>query len=383
MMPAHDRSSESNQKEDSMNAPVDLDYLPAMPKDPSIEIGCIGSGFIMADCQLVAYRAAGLNPVAIASRTYAHAKQVAERHAIGTVYESYQEMLRDPRIQVVDIAVPPDCQLDVIREVVKHSHIRGILAQKPLAGNYAEAKQVVDLCREAKKTLCVNQNMRYDQSVRACKSLLDRQALGQPVLATIDMRAIPHWMPWQQRQGWVTCRIMSIHHLDAMRFWFGDPLRVLASFREDPRTKFQHVDGIGLYILEFDGGLRGMICDDVWTGPAREGAAEQIGIDWRVEGTGGLALGSIGWPRYPERAPSTIDFTTVDTGQWHRPRWDEVWFPDAFLGPMTELLVALENDAEPAMSGNDNLRTMALVDACYQSAAQHRAVEISEILEGA
>ena len=45
------------------------------------------------------------------------------------------------------------------------------------------------------------------------------------------MRAIPHWMPWQQRQGWVTLRIMSIHHLDAFRYLFGDPLRVFASVR--------------------------------------------------------------------------------------------------------------------------------------------------------
>jgi predicted dehydrogenase len=122
-----------------------------------------------------------------------------------------------------------------------------------------------------------------------------------------------------------------------------------------------------------------MICDDVWTGPAREGAAADIGIRWRVEGTEGLALGTIGWPGYPERVPSTIDFTTIETGQWHRPRWNEVWFPDAFLGPMSELLIALETDTDPAMSGHDNLKTMALVDACYVSAAEHRAVEPSEI----
>ncbi len=144
-------------------------------------------------------------------------------------------------------------------------------------------------------TLCVNQNMRYDQSVRACKSVLDRGYLGKPVLATIDLRAIPHWMPWQQRQGWVTCRVLSIHHLDTMRFWFGNPTRVYASFCEDPRTKFPHVDGIGLYILEYDCGLRCMICDDVWTGPAREGAADDIGIRWRVEGPqdwrGGRSVG--------------------------------------------------------------------------------------------
>lgn len=356
-----------------------LDYLPAMPRDPSVPIGCIGAGFIMADCHLVAYRSHGLNPIAIASGRIQQAREVAHRHAIESVFETYQQMLADKRIRVVDIAVPPDHQLSVIRDVVKHDHIRGILAQKPLAGSYSEAREVVELCRKAGITLCVNQNMRYDHSVRACRSALQRGHLGDPVLATIDMRAIPHWMPWQQRQGWVTCRIMSIHHLDTMRFWFGDPARVFASFRPDPRTKFEHVDGIGLYILEYDNGIRGMICDDVWTGPAREGAAGDLGIRWRVEGTNGLARGTIGWPSYPDRVPSTIDFTTSETGRWHQPRWDEVWFPDAFVGPMAELLTALESSAEPETSGEENLGTMALVDACYLSAQEHRAVAPSEI----
>ena len=357
-------------------APENLDYAPTLPNDLGVGIGCIGAGFIMADCHLVAYRAAGLNPIAIASRTLETAKRIAERHSIGSVFETYQSMLQDPRIEVVDIAVPPDCLLGVIREVVLHQNIRGILAQKPLGVSLDQAKEIVRLCRDAGITLCVNQNMRYDQSVRACRCLLRRGDLGDPVLATIDMRAIPHWMPWQERQGWMTCRIMSIHHLDTMRFWFGNPSRVFASFRTDPRTQFPHVDGIGLYILEYESGLRCMICDDVWTGPAREGAAEDIGIKYRVEGTEGLAKGEIGWPSYPDRRPSTIDFTTTATGRWHRPRWNEVWFPDAFVGPMAELLVALEEGVDPATSGDDNLSTMALVDACYQSSNEHRAVEL-------
>ena len=347
-----------------------------MPRDRSVAIGCVGAGFIMADCHLVAYRDAGLNPIAIASRHPENARAVARRHAIDTVWDTYAELLADQRIQVVDIAVPPDCLLEVVRDVVRHSHIRGVLAQKPLGGCLIEAKRIVELCGDAGITLCVNQNMRYDQSVRACRSLIDQGRFGDPVLATIDMRAIPHWMPWQERQKGLTCRIMSIHHLDAMRYWFGDPQRVFASFRTDPRTEFDHVDGIGLYVLEYESGLRCMICDDVWSGPAREGSASDIGIRWRVEGTKGMARGTIGWPSYPERTPSTIDWTTTDANQWRCPRWDEVWFPDAFLGPMAELLVALENDSQPSICGEDNLRTMTLVDACYQSAREHRAIEL-------
>jgi len=360
-----------------------MNYLPTMPSRKDVPIGCIGSGFIMADCHLVAYQAAGFNPQAIASRTPANAAKVAQQRGVPKTYDTYLELLADKDLEVIDVAVPPDAQLQVIRDLVRHDHIRGVLAQKPLGVNYAQAKEIVSLCESAGKVLAVNQNMRYDQSIRGCKDLLRRGVLGEPVLATIDMRAIPHWMPWQERQGWVTLRIMSIHHLDTFRFWFGDPARVYASVRPDPRTArtFAHEDGICLYILEYDNGLRATSCDDVWAGPEVEGTEADIAISWRVEGTEGLARGTIGWPSYPEPTPSTLDYaSTHEPGQWRKPRWSEVWFPDAFAGPMAELLCALESGEEPDLGGADNLKTMALVDACYLSAKEHRAVSPQEMM---
>jgi hypothetical protein len=360
-------------------ARIKLDHLPPLPRDRSPGIACIGSGFIMADCHLVAYKQAKFNVLAIASPN--SATEVAKRHRIPHTFTDYRQMLKLPGVEVVDVAVPPDVQFEVIREIVKHKHIRGILAQKPLGMNYAQARKIVELCRRAGVTLAVNQNMRFDHSIAACKSALNQGLLGDPVLATIDMRAIPHWMPWQQRLGWVTLRIMSIHHLDTFRFLFGDPVRVFASIRPDPRTstKFKHADGICLYILEYASGLRCSAWDDVWAGPAREGAAEDKGIRWRVEGTTGMARGAIGWPDYPDGSPSTIDVTTTNTGRWYSPRWKQRWFPDAFVGPMADLLIALETGKKTTLSGEDNLKTMALVDACYLSAKEHRAVELREI----
>jgi predicted dehydrogenase len=284
---------------------------------------------------------------------------------------------------VVDIAVPPNHQLEVVREVVKHDdHVKAVLAQKPLGANLGEAKEIVSLCESAGIKIGVNQNMRYDQAIRALKWILDRGYLGEPVLATIDMRAIPHWMPWQAEQGWCTCRIMSIHHLDCFRFLFGDPERIFASFRPDPRTRFPHEDGICLYILEYENGLRASSWDDVWAGPAREGAEKDLAIRWRVEGTEGMARGTIGWPDYPWGSPSTMDFTTaLQPGYWFQPRWPQMWFPDAFVGTMAQLLCALEEGTEPEIGGRDNLNTMALVDAAYLSAKEHRAVAPSELLD--
>ena len=337
----------------------------------------------MRDCHLSAYRQAGFNSVAIASRHPDRARSVAQLHQIPRCYATYAEMLADHSVEILDIAVPPDVQPEIIREAVRHSdHIRAILAQKPLAMSYREAKESVDLCAKVGITLAVNQNMRYDQSIRALKDILQRGWLGEPVLASIDMRAIPHWMPWSQGLRSLSTFIMSIHHLDTFRYWFGTPDRVLASTRPDPRTRFPHRDGINLYILEYSNGCRATSWDDVWTGPAREGSESDVGIHWRVEGTDGLARGTIGWPSYPARTPSTIDFTTKhQPGYWFQPRWKEVWFPDAFIGTMAQLLCAVEEGAEPEISGRDNLATIALCEAVLTAAQQHRVTSVKEFIQ--
>ncbi len=119
-----------------------------MPRNRTIGIGCIGSGFIMADCHLVAYRSAGFNPVAIAARNFEHTKKVAKRHAIPNAYKDIRELLEDPRVEVVDIAVPPDAQFEVIQEVVRSGkQIRGILAQKPLGIDFQQASLIVDYAK--------------------------------------------------------------------------------------------------------------------------------------------------------------------------------------------------------------------------------------------
>jgi predicted dehydrogenase len=358
---------------------MDLNIHSPLPHRKDFRIGILGAGFIVSDCHLVAYRKAGFNPAAIAARTGERAENVARQHAIAKIYETAEQLLADPEIEVLDIAVPPMQQLALIKAACERKTVKGILAQKPLAMNYAEAVEAVRVCDAAGIALAVNQNMRYDQSVRAAKALLENGALGEPVFATIDMRGVPHWMDWHRELGWLTLRIMSIHHLDTFRYWFGNPEGIYCSVRTDPRTKFSHTDGICTYVVEYGDGLRCVGIDDTWTGPAKEGCPADIRIEWRIEGTKGLAIGDIGWCKNPYTTPSTIRYATIGDKDWHRPTWSESWFPDAFIGTMAQLLIALETDQEPAISGRDNLKTMALVEAAYVSAAQSRSIGLDVI----
>lgn len=353
---------------------------PPIPQRKDWRIGCIGAGFIMRDCHLVAYRDMGFNPVAIASRTSATAAEVAKLHSIPKVYDSYQELLADDSIEIIDIALPPHVQLDVVREAVARPNVRGILCQKPLAMSLADAGEIVRLGQEKGVPIAVNSNMRYDQSMRALKYILDAGLLGKPVLATIEMRAIPHWQEFLRAYDKLELFGMGIHHIDIFRYLLGDPEAITAVCRTDPRTQFEHFDGITQYTYHYADGKMATSLDDVWAWP-NDPCEKDIYIKWRVEGTEGMATGTIGWPAYPQRQPSTLKFTCKSyPHQWIEPRWDTVWFPDAFRGTMSSLLCAIENGTTPEISAEDNLGTIACVEACYQSIKQKRTVALAEIL---
>lgn len=365
----------------SLDLDLDLNPYAAMPPRIDLGIGAVGAGFIMRDVHLKAYADAGFNVVAITSRTPESAREVAELRGIPRLCESLEQMLEDEKVEILDIAVPPDKQLEIIRTAVRRGkYLKGILAQKPLAVSFDEAKEIVRVCEERQIPLGVNQNMRYDRSIRVLKSLLERQLLGTPVLATIEMRAVPHWQTWLREYGRLTLLNMSIHHIDSFRYLFGEAKSIYASVRKDPRTQFAHEDGICLYILEYEDGLRAAAWDDVWAGPRNEKDDLKPYIKWRVEGTEGLAEGTLGWPEYPNRCPSTLTYTTVaQPGVWITPRWQEAWFPDAFQGPMADLMDAIARQRQPAVSGADNLGTLAVIEAGYRSIQKRRLVEIAEI----
>jgi predicted dehydrogenase len=341
-------------------------------------IGAIGAGAIMADQHLEAYRLAGFPVVAIASRTRANAAAVAERYGIETVHESPRELILDPRVEIVDIAFPPDRQPELIRLALQQPHVKGILAQKPLALSLEEAIALRDEAAAAGKILSVNQNMRYDQSIRALKQLLDRGALGEPVFAAIDMHAVPHWQTFLSEYDRLTLSNMSVHHLDALRYLFGEPEEIYTAVRQDPRTEFEHSDGIVASTLRFESGVLAVSREDVWGGPREEGYESDFFISWRVEGTEGVAKGTIGWP---DGTPSTLSYaSTRETGgAWATPEWETHWFPHAFIGVMEQLQHAVDSGEPPALTVADNVRTMALVEAGYRSAQQHRAVRLDEL----
>jgi len=357
--------------------------LPVLPKNRDLRIGVIGSGFIIEGCHLVAYQKTGYKAAAISSLDMERCNMLAEKFGIPKVYGDWHDMVDDPGIDIIDIAVPPHVQPEMVEYIcTKAPHIKGILCQKPIAMSVEDAKKIVALGREVGKPIAVNSNMRYDQAMRCMKHIIDKGYIGEPVIAQISMHAIPDWQEFLKQYGKLEIYSMGVHHVDIFRYLFGDPEKITAVCRTDPRTKFPHRDGITQYTYKYANGMMATSLDDVWAWP-EEPCPKANYISWRIEGTEGFAEGEFGWHRRAnEFQGSTLRLASRQfPGEFIEPKWDTCWFPDAFVGTMSNLMVAIENGSlYPEINAEDNVRTLACVEACYKSIDEERTVRLDEII---
>ena len=215
---------------------------------------------------------------------------MAERHGIPPVHDTGASCSTTRRSQVVDVAFRPT-RLEIVQEACSAEHIKGILAQKPLAANYAQAEQLVQryAATPARPSPSTRTCATTSRSAR-CKTLLDRGDLGEPVLGTIEMRAIPHWMPWPRAAcGWLTLRIMSIHHLDTFRYC--SATRTASSSARAPIRARSSRTATASASTSSNTPTASAPPPGTTSGPGRRAKAPRptSTSSWRVEGTEGLA----------------------------------------------------------------------------------------------
>src|SRR5437879_8967559 len=91
-----------------------LDYKPKLPQRLDHGIGIIGAGGIVNYAHLPAYKKAGFEVVCITDRDLEKAERTAQEHGIGKVCASVDELLGQPEVEIVDIAVYPSEQLAIV-----------------------------------------------------------------------------------------------------------------------------------------------------------------------------------------------------------------------------------------------------------------------------
>jgi predicted dehydrogenase len=332
---------------------------PAHPRP----IVVIGAGAIVRTAHLPIYRRLGYPIAGIVDIDPEHARATAREFEIDTIYPSLRDAVRTALV-IFDVAVPGDQIVGILEQLPRGS---AVLMQKPMGQDLDAAKRILACCVDRQLVAAVNFQLRFSPGMLALHDLVTRGALGP--IVDIDVRVVidQPWHLWTFLQGAPRVEVLyhSIHYLDAIRWIAGEPAGVYCKGVGHPATP-QLRDARSSIILDYGNRLRcALVLNHTHRAGPRHRASQLMveGLEGAVRLTWGVNLD------YPTGPTDTMEMTANQ-------KWREVplrgsWFIEAFEGPMSNLqrFVAGEDTTLVGAAG-DAIKTMALVEACYESSAR-------------
>lgn len=355
------------------------DYLPGPPRDVDAErfgIGLIGCGGIANGAHLPAYRKAGYRVTAACDLDPEAARRTAERWGIPFWTDDPRALLARADVDLIDLALHPAARLPVLREVARAP--RPVLSQKPLHMEVAGARELVAVAEGAGIVLAVNQQARWAPAHRALRVLIDRGAVGRVYSIQHLYRSFQDQPDsWTRQLANFNIADHGVHYLDLCRYFAASPA---AGGREWTRLHCTTalvpgqlaVDPL-IYSLNVEfgppGGRGGLMGSLQFNNIVRARRAHSC--TWWIDGTEGSVWADqrvVRLARVDE--PSTVHEFTLSGA----------WFPDAFQGPIGDLMAAVAHGRPPAVTARDNLNTVGMTTAAVRSSREGRAVERAEVM---
>ncbi len=343
-----------------------------LPRSPR-PIVLIGAGGIVRDAHLPAYRLAGFSVASVHDLDFDRARRLADDFGIPTVSPTLADAVDGaPAGAVFDVAVPASALPAVLSGLPDGA---AALLQKPFGENLAQARELLALCRRKRLRAAVNFQLRYAPAVLAARELIASGAIGE--LHDIEVRVTVH-MPWHlwtflERSPRVEILYHSIHYLDLIRSFAGEPEGIYAKTLKSPLAPRLHSTRTAM-ILDYGERLRATVTTN--HGHDYGLRHQESYVKW--EGTRGAIKAQLGLLMdYPRGVRDYLEVCSFDPAggsparEWREEPLAGSWFPHAFIGTMAGVMRHASGEAgEPPTRVDDAVRTMALVEAAYDSSAR-------------
>lgn len=332
--------------------------VPPRPRAPR-PIVILGAGGIVRAAHLPAYAKAGFPVVGIADAVAGRAAELG----VGRGFDSVAEAVRfAPAEAVFDLAVPASQILDVLPLLPKGA---AVLIQKPMGETLQEATKIREMCRERGLLAAVNFQLRYAPNHLGAVALAKAGLLGELHDVEVQVRTYTPWQLWTFLATAPRLEILyhSIHYLDLIRSWLGNPVGVYAKTVRNPQCATLAATKTSM-ILDYGEWKRVVVV----TNHGHDFAETQCSfVQW--EGTGGAIRMEMGVNlNYPVGRPDTLAYAVRSGGGWTSVPVGGSWFPEAFAGSMGALQAYVEGSASELPIGFESAyETMALVEAAYRS----------------
>lgn len=321
--------------------------------------------------------------VAVADDNLAGLNKTAEMTGALRQYLDYNEMLEKEKPDIVSIGPRiPDCHLDMaIASIEAGAHI---YIEKPFTYTLEEADNIIAAAEKNNKKVGVAHFFRLYEDLILLKELLNDGFIGD----VLEMRA---YGKEDNRVGGEDFIVLGVHHLDFMRYYFGDPQWCFASVTKDGRDITPEDVYIGScahisrepYLVAGDT-VRAQYSFEnnihcYWESIKNKRSFNKnrftsgaLPDKWGLDRWGFDIYGSRGI--VSQRAFGTAVFyspsfyTSKKNLKWENlPKPDKFVIPEHIKKPIPNLIYAIENDTQPYSSGYDGRWTIEMVSSVYES----------------
>ncbi|MCX8157265.1 MAG: Gfo/Idh/MocA family oxidoreductase [Verrucomicrobiae bacterium] len=331
----------------------------------------MGTGF-WARYQLAAwYELPGVKCVALYNRTVAKAEALAREFGIPAVYGDVESLLRHEEVDFVDIITDVSTHRALVELAARYR--RPVICQKPMAPTMADAEAMVRACAAAGVPFFVHENWRWQTPLRALKKVLDSGVVGRIFRARVTYcNSFPVFdnQPFLKEVEQFILMDIGTHILDTTRMLLGEAKHLYCRttrVRADIRG-----EDVATVMMEMASGAT-VVCEMSYASRLEHERFPETYVF--VEGSqGSVELGPDYWVRV-----TTANGTLA---QRHPPpfyRWADARYAVAQTAGVAcnaNLLQALRGAGPAETTGEDNLKTLRLVFAAYESARTGRVISL-------
>lgn len=335
----------------------------------TVSIGVLGTGTIIRDCHMLTLQNNPKAEVVAAGNLHVESlERLARDFNIPKTYADFEEMGSDPNIDAVVVGLPTYLHAPVTIQMLEAG--KHVLCEKPMAVTVAEAEQMIEAAKRARRSLMIAHMWRFDREILWLRDLVASDRLGK----VFKVKSHLVWLyEGPQPQSWFVQRKfagggaladMGVHAIDTLQFVLGGarPTKVFANI--GAHFEDIEVDDTATLLLEFEGGIAGLI-EAGWYHLYADGLEGHT----QVHGTKGYACAlpselhsyvngvwSVTCPKMPERKR-----------QFDMPMYQ---------AQMDHFLDCVLYDNEPTPGGIDGLWAVRVLEAAYRSAETGEAVAI-------
>ncbi|WNZ29239.1 MAG: Gfo/Idh/MocA family oxidoreductase [Candidatus Bathyarchaeota archaeon] len=320
-----------------------------------IGIGIIGLGYIGKLHMRHSLKLPNVNLVGVADFSK-KAQKEAKSFGVKKIFSNYEQLLKEPEIDAVIVALPTHLHLQCARDVAEAG--KHVFLEKPIARSVEEGKKILSYVQKNSVKLMMGYQLRFNKVFRDLKDKIDDGTLGDvelvyatfissgPFFHRADSHTplrVPEWWFNKELTGGGALIDVGSHLINLLRWYFGEITNVKCHLGYRYNLDFE--DGATCF-AKFDSGTTAVISAGWFS------QAFNLGVDCY-----GSVNHAFAKHRSPNRLIAATQMLTTGMSDFHRPHFDELnYFARSLLA-----------DIRPTPSGNDGLKDLEVISWAYQN----------------